>query len=136
MITLQTNIEHPDTVLSYEWLHEWGWHKIPRQERQPTDHVRRCVGLEISDDRLFMAASEDLCIDLAPDFNGEFWYCWITKATGHNNPPHTWIHARHLKIRGDLILLYEGLTGRSFGPSKWDRRELSPVIQIAMEVPA
>lgn len=118
------------TALDYDWLREFGWHRIPRLERQPTDHVRRCVALETADDERFLVASEDLCIDLAPEKwpNPRFWFCWITKASSHNSPPHTFVHARHLKTRDDLILLYRGLTGREFGKPNWDRKKLAPVV--------
>jgi hypothetical protein len=116
--------------LDYEWLQEYGFRKITRQERQPTDHVRRCVAHETADDDRFMVAMEDLCIDLAPECwpMARFWFCWVTRASSQNHFPSVFLHVRHLKTQGDLILLYEGLTGRRFGEPNRDRKQLAPKI--------
>lgn len=121
---------YPPDALSYEWLQANGWHVLERLERQPTDHCRRCVGLETVDDHKFLVASEDVCIDVAPERwpSPAFWFCWITRASSQNRHPSVWVHARHLKTVGDLMLLYEGLTGRRLGPPSWRRDELAPPV--------
>jgi hypothetical protein len=123
---------YSSTPIDYEWLQEYGFRKITRQERQSTDHARRCVAHETADEDRFMVAMEDLCIDLAPNRwpRAEFWFCWITRASSQNHFPSVFLHARHLKTQGDLMLLYEGLTGRSFGKPNWDRRQLAPKILL------
>jgi len=119
--------------LTYEWLHEHGFRTLPRFDRQPTDHVRRCIGLETVEDSLFLRCSEDLCLDLAPERMPEprYWFCWVTRASSQHQHPSIWIHARHLKTRFDLVLLYMGLTGRHFGKPDWDRRKLMPEVELA-----
>lgn len=114
--------------ITYEWLQEWGFRTLPALERQPFDTVIRCIGLETVDDH-FMTASEDLCIHMSPGQAAcEWWYCWIAKSHAFNRNPHVWIHVRHLRTQGELILLYEGLTGRKFGKPSWNRRELAEPI--------
>lgn len=118
--------------LSYGWLKKNGWHVLDRLDRQHTDHCRRCVGLETVQDEHFLTAPEDVCIDVAPERwpNPHFWFCWITKASSQNRHPSVWVHARHLHTVGDLVLLYEGLTGRRLGPPSWRKDELAkPVIE-------
>lgn len=121
---------YPTELLDYDWLADFGWRKLDRQERQPTDHYRRCVGLETADDDRFMVAPEDLCIDVAPENwpSPRFWFCWVTRASSQHHFPSVFLHTRHLKTRADLMLLYEGLTGRQFGKPHWDRRKLAPPI--------
>lgn len=115
------------TKLSYDWLLEHGWHRLERLERQPTDHVRRCVGREVTG-RRFLVASEDLCIDMAPEreVNPAFWFCWVTRASAQNRHPSVWLHVRHLHWCEEVEHLYEGLTGRQFGKPTYDWREMPP----------
>jgi hypothetical protein len=121
---------YPNEPLTYEWLLANGWHKLERGELQPTDHCRREVGLETTTDEHFMVASEDMGIEVCPDKFPEprFWFCWLTIARAPRAPAHTWIHVRHLKTVRDLVLLYEGLTGRRLGKASWRRDELAPAV--------
>lgn len=98
--------------ITYEWLLSHGWHKLERQERQPDDHVRRPIACDCIGDH-FMVDPNDLCLELTIGYDGK-WFCWVTQAVGHNNHAHRWIHVRHLRTTGELIRLYEGLTGSSF----------------------
>lgn len=129
MITPTPDLMSP---ITYEWLHEHGFRTLPRLERQPTDHVRRCLGLETVEDNVFLRASEDMCLDLAPERmpDPKFWFCWVTRASSQNHNPSVWIHTRHLVTRFDLILLYMGLTGRHFGKPDWDRRKLMQPVKL------
>jgi len=124
-----TSPYYPSGPLSYDWLLANGWRKLERGERQPTDHCRRAAGLETVDEH-FLAAPEDLCIDVCPDRwpDTQFWHCWLTQAVSVNRQPHRWIHVRHLKTVRDLIVLYEGITGRRHGKPSWRRDELAPPI--------
>lgn len=123
-------LRDPQEPLSYDWLRANGWHVLERLERQPTDSCRRCVGLETVDDPRMMVAAEDLCIDLMPERwpDPGFWFCFITRASAQNRHASVWLHVRHLKTVADLVLLYEGLTGRQFGPPSWRRDELAPPV--------
>lgn len=113
-ITVVTS--YPKAMLSHDWLVKNGWNKLERLERQPTDHYRRCIAMETYQDDHFMIANEDLCIDVAPNVleAPAFWFCWITRASSQNRQPSTWLHVRQIRTVGDLMLLYEGLTGRFF----------------------
>ena len=53
--------------ICYDWLKAWGFHKLERLERQPTDHYRRCIALETVGESHFMVAHEDQCLDVAPN---------------------------------------------------------------------
>jgi len=121
---------YPTDPLTYGWLTANGWHMLERGERQPTDHCRRAVGLETVEDEHFLVSPEDVCIDVCPDRwpDAKFWFCWLTKAVARNRQPHTWIHMRHLKTVRDLVLLYEGVTGRRHGPPSWRRDQLAPPV--------
>lgn len=116
-------------ALSYEWLAANGFHCLERFERQPTDHYRRCIGLETAE-RGFLVAREDLCIDIAPERMPDpaFWFCWLTRASSQHQHPSVWIHVRHIKTVGDLILLYQGFTGRKFGQPAYRISDLQPLI--------
>lgn len=121
------------TPLTVEWLKAQRWYVLPRFERQPTDHYRRCIGREVIGD-LFMSAAEDLCIDVSESpMPGGNWSCWITRASAQNNHASVWLHVRHLKYCEELILLYEALTGRAFieNPA-WNAkgRELFPWVPL------
>lgn len=118
--------------LSYVWLNENGFHTLDRRERQPTDHCRRCIGGELVEDSVHLVAREDLCLDVAPERwpNPNFWFCWVTRCSSQNNHPSIWLHVRHLRTVGDLVLLYEGLTGRQFGQPHWKRSNLMPAINM------
>lgn len=121
---------YADELLTYEWLLANGWQKLDRGERQPTDHCRRAVGLETVEDEHFLVAAEDCCIDVCPDVwpNARFWFCWVTKAVTRTRQPHTWLHLRHLKTVRDIVLLYEGITGRRLGATSWRRDDLAPPV--------
>ena len=111
--------------ISYEWLKQNGFRLLERLERQPFDHYRRCLGAELIG-KHFMTAHEDICIDVAPDRfpHTTWWYVWITRASAQNQHPSVWVHTRHMATVGELILLYEALTGRKFGQPTWNRKEL------------
>ena len=111
------------TALTYDWFKKNGFHRLERGERQPFDHVRRCLGMETIG-KQFMVADEDLCLDLCPnDDSQESWHCWITKANSPSLHPTHWIHTRSLQFAEEVVLMYEGLTGRRFGPKEWNRQK-------------
>jgi len=119
------------TTLTYAWLQQNGFHKLERLERQPTDHYRRCLGNELINER-FMSAREDVCLDVAS--NGiesrDFWYVWLTRASSQNFHPSVWLHVRHIYFVEELVLMYEAITGRKFGPPAWKLDELGePLFQ-------
>lgn len=91
--------------LSYHWLRYNGWKLLGRQERQSTDHVRRDVAGEVAGGRRPFVSSDDLGIELAEGFDGE-WYCWVVR-----QEPRQCIHVRFVRTVGDVVRLWEGLTG-------------------------
>jgi hypothetical protein len=97
-----------DQPLTYEWLRSNGWRLLARQERQPTDHVRRDVACEVAGGRQPFVASDDLGIELAAG-GMEGWFCWITR-----QEPRQSIHVRPVSTVGDVMRLWEGLTGRDW----------------------
>lgn len=113
------------TPLTYDWLLANGFHKIDKHERQPTEHVRYCIGMHVIGDR-FMVAPEDLCIDLCPLFADEDkgWHLWVTYCAGPNNFPCRWIGVRTIHYADEVIALYESLTGRKYSNARWDQRKL------------
>lgn len=135
MSSWKVTILKPSDPLTYEWLHEYGFRTLQRLDRQPHDHVRRCLGRETIEDSIMLQADEDLCLDLAPNRmpDPEFWFCWVTRASSQNSHPSVWIHTRQLKTRFDLMLLYMGLTGRHFGKPSYDRRQLKPPVNVIFE---
>lgn len=126
---MSDNLELP---LTYEWLHEHGFHKLERLERQAHDHVRRCLGRETVETTRLLSSEEDLCLDLTPNRmpDPDWWFCWVTRASSQNHHPSVWIHTRQLVTRFDLVLLYMGLTGRHFGKPDWDRRKLMKPVEL------
>lgn len=112
-------------LITYKWLTENGFRTLERLERQPYDHMRRCLGAELIGER-FMISREDLCIDIAPSRLPipDFWYVWITKASCQNYHPSIWIHSRHMVFADELILLYEALTGRRFAKPAYQTSEM------------
>ncbi len=128
---MRSDISEP---LSYEWLAANGFREVERLDRQPKPVFRRCVALETVDEH-WMRANEDLCIDVSEGFdesrNG--WFCFLSRNHSPHRQSERFIHARKLRTVGDLVLLYEGLTGRQFGqPVRWNpKTELMPPV-IAM----
>lgn len=125
-IWCECGLENPPIVIdpiTYDWLLAHGWHRLDREERQPFDHCRRCIGRDVIGD-LYMAASEDLCIEVSPtSATMTEWFVWITKAHSQNNFASVWLHVRYMRRAAELILLYEGLTGRRFGLPTWNAKE-------------
>lgn len=113
---------YPLELITYDWLKANDFRKLDRLERQPSDHYRRCLGNELIGHG-FLRANDDICLDVAPDRmeDTRFWYVWITRASSQNNHPSIWIHARHMVYTGELIMLYEAITGRRFGRMAWSR---------------
>lgn len=108
--------QQPRHIISYDWLESTGFIKLERGERQPTDHCMRCIAGETIDEH-WMIAREDLCIEVCPDRmppDTNFWLCWVGKSHSQNRSMHTFTHVRHMKYVEELMLLYEGLTGRPF----------------------
>jgi hypothetical protein len=100
-----------DTPLSYEWLKANGWKTLTRQERQPTDHVRRPVAWEVAGGKRPFVSPDDLCVELALATAGDDgeWHCWVSQVE-----PHRFVHVRMMRTVGDVIRLWEGLTGRDW----------------------
>lgn len=112
---MRSDINEP---LTYEWLAANGFREIERLERQPTPIFRRCIGLETVGDHWFRAG-EDLCIDVSANLPpaSDKWFCFLSRNHSPNRQSGRFIHIRKLRTVGDLVLLYEGLTGRQFGPA-------------------
>jgi hypothetical protein len=96
--------------LSYDWLHANGFHLLHREERQPTDHVRRNVGMEKLKGLEPFQSIDDLCIELASQTTGDEWFCWVVQIE-----PRRHIHVRMMRERWEVVKLWEGLTGREWG---------------------
>jgi len=123
---IQTMTQQLD-LLTYEWLKVSGFHKIERLERQPTDHYRRCLGREMIGHG-HLIADEDVCLDLSADreVDPRFWYVWLVRSSSQNSHPSVWIHIRHIVFVGELIAIYEGLTGRAFQAKRaYSRAEMA-----------
>jgi hypothetical protein len=93
--------------ITYEWLKAHGFKELPREERQPTPHVRRAVAGGRAGGRYPFESPDDLCLELAEWPGGGHWSCWLVQVE-----PRRHIYLRHLRARGELTALYEALTGR------------------------
>ena len=73
-----------------------------------------------------MVADEDLCIDVSPDRmpNPDFWFVFLSRASAQNRQASVFLHSRHMVFVDEIMLLYEALTGRTWGPKHWRTREL------------
>jgi hypothetical protein len=115
---------YPLDLITYGWLKAHGWRELQQMEGQPTIHYRRCIGRELIGDK-FLQSNEDVCIDVCPDRMNDtrFWYVWLTRASSQNHHPSVWIHTRNMYHTGELMLLYEALSGRPFAVLDWDRKK-------------
>lgn len=106
-------------LLSYGWLKENGFHRLDPQDRQLTDHYRRCLGRDLIGHG-HLQSDEDICLDVCADrtVDPRFWYVWLVRASNQNSHPSVWIHTRHMVFVGELVMLYEALTGREFSPKR------------------
>jgi hypothetical protein len=90
------------------WLRANGWR--PHYRERCPDLFRRAICGELCTGRPFLAADDDLCIDVAPAGQSREWFVWIT----HAGPPERFVHVRMMAHRFELEQLYEALTGRKF----------------------
>jgi hypothetical protein len=119
--------------ISYQWLAASGFHKLERLQRQPTDHYRRCIATECIGES-FMVSSEDLCIEVAPNrIPADHWLVWLTRASAQNSRASIWLGVRRVTHAREIVLLYEGLTGRQFGQPSCHDSELKPPVFDLMD---
>lgn len=93
--------------LTEDWLRAVGfkWHQF---DRQPSKHWLLWIGAMVD------AATDDLGIEVASGaMNGE-WFCWLrSDFAGRYSRS---IHVRHIRLRSDVVNLFEGITCQSWKP--------------------
>lgn len=97
---------HCDEPLTEEWLAKVGfcWHQL---DRQPQRHWLMWLDTE-------RRWANEVGLELASGAIGGEWFCWLRSDTAHRYS--RFVHVRHIKTRGELIRLVEGLTGRDWRP--------------------
>jgi hypothetical protein len=109
-------LEEWSEPLTEDWLKACGfrWHQF---ERQTSKHWLMWIGTAARGEG-FLASYEDLGVELAQggrDGDADWWFCWLRDdAAGIY---HRFIHIRHIRTRGDLAQLIEGLIGYAFDPA-------------------
>lgn len=108
-----------DQPITPAWLTANGWRITHRKGEQgeygwfPNDHYRRDIAHETTDGRRPFVSLDDLAIELAAwSFAVGEWGCWVAKEN------RAWVFVRLLRTVGDVVKLYEGLTGREFTPKQ------------------
>lgn len=107
--------EDRHTPITEDWLKACGfkWHQF---DRQPGKHWLMWIGTAAREEG-FLRSYEDLGVEVSRGGKGgedDWWFCWLRDdAAGIY---HRFIHIRHLRTRGDLALLIEGLIGYPFDP--------------------
>lgn len=99
-----------DEPITPRWLRANGWFDLHRSDR-PGLH-RREVAHEVLGGRRPFVSHDDLCIDVMPGISGDrmHWNCWV-----HQAEPNRHIHVREVRYTWELVRLWEGLTGRTWG---------------------
>lgn len=94
------------------WLVAHGWRLVGErndERTQPSRKMRRlAIAAECLDWPQPFRSSDDLCIDVAPWRYGE-WFVWI-----HQEEPYRFVPVRMMKTVGELVRLWEGLTGKEW----------------------
>lgn len=95
--------------ITEDWLKSVGfkWHQF---DRQPDKQWLLWLG-----DMTSPGATEDLGIELAVGTRAEFWYCWLRADCSHRYS--RFVHVRHIRTCGDVILLVQALTGHAWDPA-------------------
>lgn len=95
--------------ITEEWLREVGfkWHQL---ERQLHKHWLLWLG-DALDNRA--TSFDDLGVEVSTG-SDDWWFCWLR--SDHAGRYSRFIHIRHVRSRGELIGLIEGVTGRSWNP--------------------
>lgn len=97
--------------ITAEWLASVGfkWHQFDRQpDKQWLLWIGRLCGNE---------GPDSLGIELAPVGHGtDEWFCWLRSDLAHRYS--RFIHVRHLSTQAQLMLLFCGLTGEQWDPSR------------------
>lgn len=95
--------------ITEEWLREVGfkWHQL---ERQLHKHWLLWLG-DALDNRA--TSFDDLGVEVSTG-SDDWWFCWLR--SDHAGRYSRFIHIRHIRLRGELIGLIEGVTGRSWNP--------------------
>jgi hypothetical protein len=113
----------PEMPITEDWLKSAGfkWHQL---ERQPHKHWLLWLG-DATAERHSFTSYEDIGIELAPCWwksrEGEAagpigkWFCWLRDDSAGRY--HRFIHIRHLRTVGELILLIEATTGQRWNPA-------------------
>lgn len=103
-------MNNDNTPLTEDWLREVGfkWHQ---HDRQPSKHWLLWLGDAIPD---HLVSFEDIGLELAPNRNGQQWFCWLRGDTAGRY--HRFIHIRHLKTRQEVIDLVQALTSQPWNP--------------------
>jgi hypothetical protein len=98
--------------ITEEWLRASGF----RKAWMVNEHEPHWV-LWIGDSRRFMQGSEDLGIELGPPRNrDETWFCWMRSDYSHSRG--RFLHVRHISTQGDVIGIFQGLTGENWNPTR------------------
>lgn len=110
--------------ITESWLAANGWHLVGERNDERTRPENRLRRREIKGDggRKPFESADDLCIDVAPGFGQPpRWHVWL-----HQCEPYRFIHLRTVGRCGELIQLYEALTG-----VKWEATE--PTVEQVLE---
>lgn len=100
-----------DGLITEEWLKSVGfrWHQL---DRQPDKQWLLWLGDAVRDGNGF-TSYEDLGVVVAPQCDGERWFCWVRSDAGGSYS--RFLHIRYLRTQAELIRLCEALTGQ-----QWD----------------
>lgn len=99
-------------TITEAWLSANGW-KLQPQRNDGNTHLPgfrlRPIGHDLVGDRRPFHSHDDLCIAVAPAPPGGEWHVWL-----YQIEPYRHIHVRHMRDTGELVRLWEGLTGREW----------------------
>lgn len=113
---------HMVSPITEDWLKAAGfkWHQF---DLQPDKHWLLWLGDALKESSRLTSFS-DIGLELAPAWwknrndedigNVGAWHCWFRADVAGRY--HRFIHIRHLKSTGDLILLIEAITGQLWNP--------------------
>jgi len=94
--------------ITEEWLRSVGfkWHQF---DRQPDKQWLLWLG-----DITSPGDTEDLGIELAPG-REDWWFCWLRSDCSSRYS--RFLHVRHIRTTGELIMLVQGITGTVWDPA-------------------
>lgn len=101
-----------ETPITAAWLlaHDW---KLGSERNDPHTQLPgfrvRPIAYEVHGGRAPFQSHDDLCIALAPDLGDDRWSVWI-----YQMEPYRHIHVRQMRFTGELVRLWEGLTGQDW----------------------